>query len=76
MQANQINHKGQDLKWQITGWMLFVVCAVLFIASSINNQDTLACIASVIFLISCIFFLVPLVRTMRQMEVHKKYPYS
>lgn len=63
MKANQRKHKGQYLKWQITGWMLFVVCAILFIASSIKNQDTLAFIASVIFLISNIIFLVPLVNT-------------
>ena len=49
-------------KYHVAGWLLFILCAVLFIASSVKSGDTLALIGSVIFLIACIVFLVPLVK--------------
>jgi hypothetical protein len=52
---------GRDTKYQLWGWILFVVCAGFFIVSSIQNQDTFGLAASIIFLIACIVFLIPLV---------------
>jgi Kef-type K+ transport system membrane component KefB len=49
----------KDINYQIAGWILFVFCAILFIASSLKNHDTLAFIGSVFFLIACIIFLIP-----------------
>ncbi|MCP4415626.1 MAG: hypothetical protein GY805_03325 [Chloroflexi bacterium] len=49
------------LKLQLWGWILFVICALLFIASSIKNGDMLSLIGSIIFLIACAFFMAPLV---------------
>ncbi len=63
MNTHQENNKGQDFTYQVAGWILFILCAILFIASSLKNQDTLAFIGSVIFLIACIVFLIPLIRT-------------
>lgn len=40
-----------------------IICAIFFIASSLKNQDILTFIGSVIFLIACIVFLIPLVRS-------------
>lgn len=57
--------KIQENRQQLVGWILFVLCALFFIASSIKNRDTLTFIGSVLFLISCIFFIVPLVRKMK-----------
>jgi predicted membrane channel-forming protein YqfA (hemolysin III family) len=63
------SHKKQDFKYQLSGWILFILCAIFFLASSLKNQDTLAFIASVIFLIACIVFLIPLVRTIKNQKM-------
>ncbi len=60
MGENQRNMTGLKFKCQLAGWILFIVCALFFIASSIINQDLLTFIGSVIFLIACIVFLVPM----------------
>jgi len=49
------------IKYQIAGWVLFIICALLFIASSWSNHDTLTLIGSIIFLIACIVFLIPII---------------
>jgi len=62
MKKDREDKLGQEMTYQLSGWILFIICAVFFIASSLKNHDTLALIASVIFLISCIVFLVPLIK--------------
>ncbi|MGD2272077.1 MAG: hypothetical protein PVI06_16870 [Desulfobacterales bacterium] len=52
----------RELNFQLWGWLLFVVCAILFIAASIKNQDALTLMGSLFFLIACVIFLIPLVR--------------
>ncbi|MCD6486104.1 MAG: hypothetical protein J7K35_02085 [Syntrophobacterales bacterium] len=61
MKKNQKNQTGQETKYQLAGWILFVICAIFFIASSLKNHDLLAFAGGVIFLIACIVFLIPLV---------------
>jgi len=61
MEKNQKNKIGLERKYQLAGWLLFILCAIFFIASSLKNQDMLAFVGSVIFLIACIVFLIPLV---------------
>ncbi len=51
----------QKIRYQICGWALFVLCAVFFIASSLQNGDILGLVASIIFLIACFVFIIPLV---------------
>jgi len=45
-----------------------MVCAGFFIASSIESNDILGLIGSIIFLIACVVFIVPLVIKKRQSE--------
>lgn len=45
---------------QVFGWVLFVLSAIAFIASSIRAQDPFGLIGGVIFLIACFVFLIPL----------------
>jgi hypothetical protein len=58
----------QDHKYQenrrhaIWGWILFVVCALFFMAAGWRNRDLLTFVGSVVFLVACLFFLLPLVR--------------
>jgi hypothetical protein len=46
-------------RFQILGWVLFIVSALAFIASSIKNGDTLGLIGGLFFLLACFVFLVP-----------------
>jgi len=70
------NHEGQDLKYQLFGWILFIVCAIFFIASSLKNGDTLTFIGSIIFLFACIVFLIPLLKTIKKGENDTKKDYD
>jgi predicted membrane channel-forming protein YqfA (hemolysin III family) len=54
----------QDLKFQLFGWVLFIICALLFLASSIRNQDTIALYASLVFLLACFVFMIPLIKAL------------
>jgi len=49
-----------ETKYQVAGWVLFIICAIFFMASSWKNHDTLTFIGSIIFLIACIVFLIPI----------------
>jgi len=44
---------------QITGWILFIVSALAFMASSIKNGDMLGLIGGAFFLLACFVFLIP-----------------
>ncbi|BBO67871.1 hypothetical protein DSCA_18010 [Desulfosarcina alkanivorans] len=64
--GNRKKKMGREMTCHLAGWALFIVCAIFFIASSLKNHDALAFIGSVIFLVACIVFLVPLVRPDRK----------
>ena len=48
-------------RFQIWGWVLFILCALLFLASSMVNRDLLAAAGSLVFLLACGVFLYPLI---------------
>ena len=50
-----------ETRFHLWGWVVFLVCAGFFIASSIESNDILGLIGSIIFLIACVVFIVPLV---------------
>jgi hypothetical protein len=52
--------KTRERRINLWGWILFVVCAGFFIASSARSGDGLALAASIIFLFGCLLFIVPL----------------
>jgi len=68
MKENQKKQIGQEIKYQIAGWILFIICAIFFIASSFKNHDTLTFIGSVFFLVACIVFLIPIFNTYKTTE--------
>ncbi len=55
-------NKNREIKFNLFGWILFVVCAVLFMVSSIKNHDIIALAASIVFFIACVVFMIPLLR--------------
>ena len=60
--------RNREMRFHLWGWILFLVCAGFFIASSIESDDMLGLIGSIIFLIACVVFIVPLVIKKRQSE--------
>ena len=66
MDSDQKQAKAQEMRYHVVGWVLFLLCAVFFLASSIQNGDTMALIGSVLFLVACFAFLIPLVRNLCQ----------
>ncbi|GAB6193380.1 hypothetical protein [Desulfocastanea catecholica] len=58
-----MNRKAE--RYQLCGWILFITCALLFIAESFINRQPLLFIGSLIFLLACLLFLVPLIDTLR-----------
>ena len=46
-------------KIQILGWVLFIVSACAFIASSLRSGDTLGLLGGIFFLLACFVFLIP-----------------
>ena len=72
MKGTMENHEIKGLKNQLFGWILFVVCAIFFIAASLKNGDTLTFIGSIIFLIACMVFLMPLFKTIKKVENETK----
>lgn len=57
----------REIKYHLAGWILFVICAIFFIVSSLKNHDTLSFIGSVLFLIACLLFLIPLFTSYKNM---------
>jgi hypothetical protein len=51
----------RERRFQLWGWILFVVCAGFFIASAVDSGSTLGIIGSVVFLLACAVFIAPLV---------------
>lgn len=58
-----MNRKAE--RYQLYGWILFVTCALLFIAESFINRQPLLFVGSIIFLLACLLFLVPLIDTLK-----------
>ncbi len=65
MAAKQDNTFSIEWICQIVGWILFVICAIFFLASGLKNDDILTIIGSAAFLIACFVFLYPLVTVVK-----------
>jgi predicted membrane channel-forming protein YqfA (hemolysin III family) len=48
------------MRFQLCGWILFIVSAVFFIASSIRAGDMLSLTGGLFFLVACLVFMIPL----------------
>lgn len=56
----------KSLRCQLYGWILFVVCALFFIAAGIVGREPLVFAGSLLFLLACMFFLIPLIDSFRK----------
>lgn len=51
-----------NIRYELAGWSLFVVCSLLYLMSSIKTKDFYTFAGSVLFFIACILFIIPLIR--------------
>ena len=51
----------RERKFHLWGWILFLVCACFFIASSTKDGNILSLVGSTIFFVTCVVFIIPLV---------------
>ncbi len=49
-----------QLRFQLWGWILFILSAIFFMAASIRAQDPISLIGGALFLVACLVFLAPL----------------
>lgn len=59
--VNQLHMNPRERRFQIWGWALFILCAAFFLFSAARNHDVPYFVGSMIFLIACVVFLIPLV---------------
>jgi len=45
---------------QLVGWLLFVVCSGFYLMAGVQTQDRLIIWGSLLFLIACLVFMLPL----------------
>ena len=48
-----------EFKFQLGGWVLFILSASFFTAASIRAGDILSLLGSLLFLFACFLFLIP-----------------
>lgn len=51
------NGPRKGMRYELCGWLLFVISALFFIASSIRNGDMIGLLGGVFFLLACVAFL-------------------
>ena len=56
-----IDNRSRERMFQLSGWILFIVCAGFFIASALKADDVLMLAGSIIFLSGCVVFIIPIV---------------
>jgi hypothetical protein len=55
-----MGHQNKDTAFHITGWMLFLACAFLFLYVAVRDGDIMLILASLVFFAGCVVFLIPL----------------
>jgi len=46
--------------FNFSGWLIFTVCALFFLWGALLAGDAISIVASVLFLLGCIVFIIPL----------------
>ena len=61
-----------DMKFQLIGWSLFILCSIFYIISSIIAGDWFYLIGSILFLVACVVFMLPLLFKIKNSSKNKK----
>ena len=56
----------RNRRLQLCGWVLFLLCGLLFIAESVRTYSMLLIFGSLLFLVGCILCMIPLLESMFQ----------
>jgi hypothetical protein len=67
-----MNHQEKDALFHLAGWVLFLICAFLFLYVAIRDRDLILALASLVFLAGCIAFLIPLLKKDRKGPICRK----
>jgi hypothetical protein len=51
-----------DEKREFAGWLLFLLCGVFFLISSLQYKDVYSSVGTITFMIACLFFMLPYFR--------------
>ena len=51
----------RETRYHFAGWILFLLCAALFLFSALRDGDGVLALASLVFFLGCVLFLIPLV---------------
>ena len=51
----------RERRFQLFGWMIFVVCSILFIVSGVATGSPWGVAGSIVFLMGCVIFLIPFI---------------
>jgi len=54
------NHSAPGDKFVLTGWIFFLVGCAMFVIAGVRARDVISTIASGLFFLGCVFFLIPL----------------
>jgi predicted membrane channel-forming protein YqfA (hemolysin III family) len=71
-----VNRPDRNAGYHLAGWILFVVCAFLFLCAAARDRDLLLIMASLVFLAGCVAFLVPLLRKDKRLPPEGEHPES
>jgi energy-coupling factor transporter transmembrane protein EcfT len=47
-------------RFVLVGWILFLIGCALFVVAGIRSRDLISTIASGLFFLGCVFFLIPM----------------
>lgn len=50
----------RENRYHFAGWVLFLLCAALFLLSAVRDGNVIIAFASLVFLFGCVLFLIPL----------------
>ncbi len=50
----------EKIRWQLCGWVIFILSALFFIVSSIRAGDPASLAGGILFLLACFVFILPL----------------
>lgn len=54
-----MRHRDKQVRYDLVGWVLFLLCALLFLFAAIDDRDPILTLASLLFLGGCVVFLIP-----------------
>lgn len=57
-----VKSNGDEMRWILAGWTMFILSAVFFIAAAWRAGDMLALLGGLLFLFACFSFVYPIIR--------------